>query len=345
MTVPPRASIATTEGQHGGNLSWAMTAFGGSADQWLDLSTGINPHGYPVPEMPATVWQRLPDSAAFTQAEDAARKIFGVPSAKAVVVTAGTQAAINVLPRMRPHSRVAVVGKTYSEHALAWAQAGHEVREAESLTDACSADVVVVVNPNNPDGRVYPRDELCDAARALSARDGTLIVDEAFADCCPDESLAQDGQYANIVILRSVGKFYGLAGIRVGFVICPSALALPLRQLLGPWSVTGPSLAACTVALNDAAWRDDTRRRLLDAGRRLEQTLVAADLTLIGRTDLFALTTTPRAQALWKFLARQHILVRRFEQQPLWLRFGLPGSEAGWQRLHEAFASFAEVTA
>ena len=206
MTVPPRASIATTEGQHGGNLSWAMTAFGGRADQWLDLSTGINPHGYPVPEMPATVWQRLPDSAAFTQAEDAARKTFGVPSAKAVVVAAGTQAAINVLPRMRPHSRVAVVGKTYSEHALAWAQAGHEVREAESLTDACSADVVVVVNPNNPDGRVYPRDELCDAARTLSAHDGTLVVDEAFADSCPEEPRARRSicQHRHIALGRQV---------------------------------------------------------------------------------------------------------------------------------------------
>ncbi len=324
---------------HGGALDEARQRHPFAPEPWIDLSTGINPVAYPLPEIPPEAWMRLPFRREERDLRQAAAVRYGAADAESVIAAPGTQALIQIIPRLLGPSRVAVLGPTYAEHALAWKREGHEVYEVESLDETARADVVVAVNPNNPTGRVIPVGALSRMARALAERRGLLIVDEAFTDVLdPSASMIQALPPATLV-LRSFGKMYGLAGLRLGFAVADAAMAARLRDLLGPWAVSGPAIAIGRAALGDDAWLVQARRRLSHEARRLDTMLAGAGCQVLGGTSLFRLVAHPLAQEIGDTLERHGVLVRRFPHEPAWLRFGIPGGEAAWRRLKEALAS------
>lgn len=329
---------------HGGDLGAARRFFPGAPEPWLDLSTGINPHSYPLPAIPPECWTRLPDEGERRRLEAQAARAYGARPQAHCVAAPGTQALIQLLPRLRPRGRVAVLGPTYGEHVTVWQAAGHDVRVTANVEDLAASDVAVIVNPNNPDGRTLASADILALARRMHHWDGLVIVDEAFADVMPEVScvgLLDSG--TPILVLRSFGKIYGLAGIRLGFALtADETLAGRIRQELGPWAVPGPTLAVGIAALGDRVWIDAMRHRLSSDAARLDVLLAGLELTVVGGTPLFRLVETSRAAALFEHLGARGIYVRRFDDAPRRLRFGLPGSEAAWARLATALAQFPQ---
>ena len=321
--------------EHGGNLTAAAQRYGLPLAHWLDLSTGINPMGYPVPPIPGDAWLHLPQEQ--DGLPDAAASYYGTPH---VLAAAGTQAILQTLPRLRPPCRVAIPAPVYAEHPKAWTGSGHQVaRYAPEDILQAECEVLLLCNPNNPTGHRYSRNALLDCRDRLTAQGGWLIVDEAFLDCRPEESLAALAGEPGLIVLRSLGKFFGLAGARVGFALAWPALLAELGEALGPWPISGPARIAAQAALRDQAWHDNTRRRLASDAQRLSQLLVNCGLTAAGGTELFQYLRTPHAGVLHEHLARQGILTRRFAD-PAALRFGLPATDADWQRLQQALSGY-----
>ncbi|TSA49128.1 MAG: threonine-phosphate decarboxylase [Nitrosomonadales bacterium] len=325
--------------EHGGRLAAAAQAYNIPLADWLDLSTGINPHGWPVPDMPPEVWRRLPeDSDGLTAAASAYYSTDCTP-----LPAAGSQPLIQALPRLRSPCRVAMLTPAYAEHAYAWQRCGHQVisTPADDLAqeklseEARRADVLLLCNPNNPTGHVFPPSLLLEWLDALAARGGWLVVDEAFMDATPGGSLASHAGRSGLVVLCSLGKFFGLAGARVGFALTWDALRADLEEEIGPWPIGGPARWAALHALCDTAWQAGMRKRLSAESQRLAALLSTHHLQPAGGSALFQWCPTTEAEAVAATLARQGILVRLFTQ-PHSLRFGLPGSEAEWQRLETA---------
>jgi L-threonine-O-3-phosphate decarboxylase len=320
---------------HGGRIVEASRRYGVPLPEWLDLSTGVNPNGWPVPEAPPAAWTRLPeDDDGLT---DVARRYYGAGCALPV---AGSQAAIQALPWLRNPCRAAVMRPAYAEHALAWKRAGHEVTAVEDARAARRCDAVIVINPNNPTGQTHSAESLLDLHERLSARGGWLIVDEAFMDAGPSQSLAAHAGREGLIVLRSLGKFFGLAGARVGFALAAPELLSRLQDRLGPWTVAGPSRWIAKQALADAAWRERTRARLAADSQRLAALLARRGLPPDGGCALFQWAKSVRARAVHEALARRGILTRLFADPPS-LRFGLPGREADWSRLDAALKEAA----
>ena len=321
--------------KHGGDLTEAIARYGGAPASWLDLSTGINPRPWPIPQaLSESVWQRLPSRTDAEALLDAARKTYGVPDGADIAAAAGTQALIQWLPYLATPGPVAIVAPTYSEHALAWRNAGHPVIAVDRL-DECPDNAVhaVVVNPNNPDGRVTDRAVLARVATQLKARGGWLVVDEAFADVDPAVSAVALCADWPVLILRSFGKFHGLAGLRLGFAIGAPDMVARIATALGPWPVSGPALSIGAAALGDQPWADRTRHALEQQARALDEVLEKAGFAIAGGTALFRLVRHPRASQLHDELAKQHIWCRCFDWADDLLRFGLPPDAAGLHRL------------
>jgi cobalamin biosynthetic protein CobC len=310
--------------------------FPGAQEPVIDLSTGINPIPYPIPELPTDIWSRLPTRSEEEALLAAAGMRYRVSNSKKIVAASGTQALIQLLPRLVPMSHVEILGPTYEEHEACWSRQGHRVSVVKDLNQSDSADVVIVVNPNNPTGRVIPVSALRAVASALAKKNGLLIVDEAFIDVLPESaSIASDLPPATIV-LRSFGKIYGLAGLRLGFAIAEMSLARRIGAELGPWAVSGPALRIGRAALCDARWLAKTTARLRSDQQRLDAMLEAADFTVLGGTPLFRLARHFEAMKIVERLGRNGIHVRGFPGEPQWLRFGLPGDKQAWDRLSAA---------
>ncbi|HEX6956477.1 MAG TPA: threonine-phosphate decarboxylase CobD [Ferrovibrio sp.] len=320
--------------RHGGDLA-ALRRAGAEdyAGEWIDLSTGINPGPYPMPSVPDGAWTRLPSAIEVEALLAAARGAYGCPPAAGIAAAPGTQAAIQWLPRLFAPARVAVLGPTYAEHAYAWRMAGHAVTEIEGLPGSLNGvDVLIVVNPNNPDGRVIGRDMLLRWQKELAGRGGWLIVDEAFADVAPETSLADAAGSPGLLILRSFGKFFGLAGLRLGFVLGEPGVTRVLAAALGPWAVCGPALSIGTAALSDTAWQTAMRSALRERQVRFDQALRQRGIHVIGGTGLFRLAKIADAAAFAAALRKQGVHVRIFDNRPHWMRFGLPADEAEFLR-------------
>lgn len=302
---------------HGGGLDAARARWGGTAEDWLDLSTGINPVPYPLPELTARDWTALPDTGAQTALIDAARAFWRVPAALDILAAPGASALIARMPLIAPSGPVHIPTPTYNEHAAAFRAAGHRIGQGGATR--------VLVQPNNPDGRLWSQADL----------DATLtIVDESFCDVTPDATLVNAATPGRMILLKSFGKFWGLAGLRLGFAIGPPDLLAPLRDALGPWPVAGPALRIGTAALRDAAWTDDSRRRLLAGAARLD-TLMAAQGACVGGTPLFRLYDVGDAAAFQDRLAGAHIWSRIFPYSDRWVRLGLPHPDR-WAQLEDA---------
>jgi len=318
---------------HGGQIRAAAARYGIAVEGWLDLSTGINPISFVPPEIPLTAWARLPQEQ--DGLEDAATRYYGTPD---LLPVSGSQAAIQQMPRLRDHCRVGVQHPGYAEHAHAWRKAGHEVKELradEIAAQLGDLDVLVLMQPNNPTGELFTHAQLQEWRIKLAARGGWLVVDEAFIEASTQTSFALPQMPQGLIVLRSLGKFFGLAGARVGFVLAHAGLLAHLRAALGPWSVTGPSRYAAQAALLDSDWQAATRERLLQDGARLAQLLSDAGLPPAGGCGLFQWVPTEQAEAIHQQLAQRGIFTRLFSQ-PRSVRFGLPGSAAEWDRLDAA---------
>lgn len=325
--------------KHGGDLSEAMAQFGGAPDAWLDLSTGINPNLYPLPPLVNDAWQRLPSRTDEAALLAAARRAYAVPDDAGIVTAPGTQALIQWLPRVVARGAVAIVSPTYNEHAAAWRLAGHEAVAIGAIEEISEvARHVVIVNPNNPDGRVVDHAALARVAEIIATRGGVMVIDEAFADLYPAISAVALCKDWPVVVLRSFGKFYGLAGLRLGFAIGPQRLLAQIREAMGPWVCSGPALAVGRAALEDDRWANATREQLREQAARLDAVLQAAGFAAAGGTSLFRLVRHPHASAYHKALARRQIWCRRFDWVDDLLRFGLPPDDAALERLARALA-------
>jgi cobalamin biosynthetic protein CobC len=323
--------------EHGGRLQRAIQHYGIAREDWLDLSSGIAPWSYAIPEIPLRAWARLPETD--DGLEQAATAYYGVDP---LLPVAGSQAAIQALPQLRARSRVGVLSPCYAEHAEGWRRAGHELialREEQVGQLLDSLDVLVVVNPNNPTGRLLPAEQLLAWHARLAIRGGWLLVDEAFMDNTPSHSIARYAGRPGLIVLRSFGKFFGLAGVRLGFVLAERALLLQLAELLGPWTVSGPTRILGQACLLDTAAHQQQIIRCAEASQRLASALCEAGFAPTGGCDLFQYVVTEQAVQLHEFMARRGILLRLFTA-PASLRFGLPASERDFQRLAQAFNDY-----
>jgi cobalamin biosynthetic protein CobC len=318
---------------HGGNLDLACKLFGGRLADWIDLSTGINRKAYPVDQLQQRSWTALPSRADIETLHETARSAYGTSAL--VLAVAGAQAAIQSLPRLAPPGRARILAPTYNEYAPILKAAGWQVEEVGNLDALAGADLAVVVNPNNPDGRQYDHAALL----ALASRVSRLVIDESFADAVPAVSLASDAGRTGLLVLRSFGKFYGLAGLRLGFVLGNEADVAALAAMAGPWPISGVAIEIGRRALLDRAWAEATRARLARDAKRLDDLVRGAGWSSVGGTPLFRLYETGDAVAAQERLARAKIWSRIFGNKPGWLRLGLPGDEAEWTRLATALSA------
>ncbi|MBY5715363.1 threonine-phosphate decarboxylase [Rhizobium leguminosarum] len=338
---------------HGGGITAAAATFGGRPDDWLDFSTGINPCPVALPDIPARAWHRLPDRHLVNEARRAARDHYGSGEILPLPVP-GTQSVIQLLPRLIEDDRIAVtdnkvavtdkriavVSPTYGEYARAFVSARFAVDAVDDLAAIGSEHrLTVVVNPNNPDGRVWPTDTLIAAHDRMKAAGGLLVVDEAFGDTDPALSLASCApQLSNLIIFRSFGKFFGLAGLRLGFAIAQDDILERFEDWLGPWAVSGPALSIAGSLLRSDV--SPIRGRIDERNAGLHAVLKGAGLQISGGTALFTLVADARAGDIYTHLCRHHILVRKFDYAPDWLRFGLTPDPAADRRLGEALQRF-----
>ena len=313
---------------HGGGLDAAALRHGGARADWLDLSTGINPVPYPVPPLPSGAWTALPDSGASAELEQAARRFWQVPEEAGIAAAPGASALIAQIPALRPPGAVDIPQPTYNEHAAAFTAHGWNVNvdlSAGAASKAATGAARVLVHPNNPTGHWYTEPDLTAPF---------TVIDESFADTDPARSLiAQAGP--GRIVLKSFGKFWGLAGLRLGFAIGAPQDMAALRARLGPWAVSGPALTIGAAALSDPAWAQTTRTRLTADSARLDSLMAGHGASIEGGTPLFRLYRVDDAAAWQDRLARAHIWTRIFPYSAHFVRLGLP-APGDWARLEAA---------
>jgi cobalamin biosynthetic protein CobC len=300
---------------HGGGIDAAIAQYGGTRNDWIDLSTGINPMPYPLPSFQNYHWSQLPDSTAFDAFEAAAREFWQVPENATIIPASGASAIIAMLPSVLMGGTVVIPEPTYNEHEAAYLANGWAVAD--------NGDVKTIVHPNNPDGYLY-------SAADLTAQ--TCVIDESFCDGCPEHSMMSHAIDNGHLIIKSFGKFWGLAGMRLGTVIVPKSLAPALRDRIGPWAVSGPALYTGTRALHDAQWSIDTRQRLSEDAQKLDDIMWNKGAKSIGGTTLFRLYHVDHAGEWYDRFAQNRILTRVFPYSQHFLRLGIPAHDQ-WQRV------------
>ncbi|NKB26221.1 MAG: aminotransferase class I/II-fold pyridoxal phosphate-dependent enzyme [Rhodobacteraceae bacterium] len=311
--------------EHGGGIDAMIAQYGGTRANWLDLSTGINPVPYPLPDLPADAWTALPDRHAFAGFETAARRFWSVPDHAAVLAAPGASALIARIPALLPKGSVLIRSDTYNEHAAAFAGTGWDVVQSGR------AEARVVVHPNNPTG------ERWDGADEDWGQRPLVVIDESFCDEALGESLIHRAG-PGVIVLKSIGKFWGLAGLRLGAAVGDPALLARLADWLGPWQTSGPALAIGTAALSDRDWAKATRRKLAEEAATLDTAILAKGARSLGGTSLFRLYEVPDAADWQSELAKSKVLIRCFAYAPTWLRIGLPHPNRRDQ-LHRALAT------
>ncbi|MCP5085209.1 MAG: pyridoxal phosphate-dependent class II aminotransferase [Rhodobacteraceae bacterium] len=314
--------MSRAQRDHGGGLDAAVEGFGGARGEWLDLSTGINPVPYPLPDIPGNTWAALPDSAGQQELLIAARKFWQAPDSAGILAASGVSALISQLPRLAGPATVGISNPTYNEHEAAFRSHGWVPESSGSAN--------VYVHPNNPDGRLFDSEDIKKRHRVLT------IIDESFCDVCPENSLIHLTEKKGVIVLKGLGKFWGLAGLRLGFAIARPDTIARLANMLGPWAVSGPAQYVGTSALSDHNWATNTRQRLTQDAAKLDKIVCGSRAQLSGGTSLFRLYEVGEAKRVQDMLAKRHIWSRVFPYSEGLLRLGLPGNEDGWCRLESA---------
>ena len=345
-TLPPFQCFtempASTLPRHGGSIALAEKVFGVPTEGWLDLSTGINPDSFSFSEVPNELWQKLPDTTLADACIDIAAKYFGCNSRDYIVPGPGTQALIQWLPWLRSPSKTGIIGPTYTGHASAWQAAGHEVIEITDLPNWGDFATVIVTNPNNPDGKQFKAEDLASLSERQAYGGGVLVVDESFIDASPTNSVSGITGNKGLIVLRSFGKFFGLAGLRLGFALADIETAEILRNALGPWPVSGPALEIGKQAMADLSWQKNMRKSLKKRSKKMRELLDLHNFEILGGTSLFLLGGLPNAHSLYRHLAKSGVLTRAFEDQPDRLRFGIPRDENDFIRTERALSQFGK---
>lgn len=308
---------------HGGGLDVAVEKYGGEKSDWLDLSTGINPNPYPVYGVDPMAWHRLPDTNAMAILTNAARNYYKIDDNIELCAANGTQAIIDVLPIVFACKRVGIVSPTYNEHAYVWKKSGSKVIEimrGEPLPN--DLDALVVVNPNNPDGSIFEKSELFEFSKNLKKSNGIMIVDEAFCDTMPENSIVHDLP-ENVIVLKSFGKFFGLAGLRLGFAIASPMLLKNVKTHIGIWSVSGPALQIGARAFSDSNWINYAITTLKVLSKKQADLLQGAGLKIEGVNPLFIYVSHEKATHIHDLLAERQILIRPFLYDNAKLRIGI----------------------
>ncbi|MFN3609316.1 MAG: threonine-phosphate decarboxylase CobD [Hyphomonas sp.] len=323
---------------HGGALDCLKTLYPQAPEPWIDLSTGLNPHPYPIAPLPPEIFAHLPSQNRYQACHGSLARYYGAPP-ESLMLVPGTELLIRLLPQLLQIQTVAIADPTYGDHQSCWQRAGAKITlMADPTLLAGKVDAIVLCNPNNPDGRTWSPESLEDCRVQQAASQGWLIVDEAYADLVPSLSLAARGGEAGLIVLRSFGKFFGLAGLRLGALIGPAAVLTAARDLLGVWPVSGPALHVAKLAADDPVWPEMTRKCLELSRSVIDKTLTDAGLTVRGGTSLFCYVEVPDAHTLWHRLAGQGVYTRRFAWSDRHLRIGLPADDAGLSRLAGALA-------
>ncbi len=329
---------------HGGALSEAIAKHGGSASEWLDLSTGISPFTLPLPEFTSDTWRRLPEQGEVQRVCELAKRHYG--GSVMPIAVPGTQSVIQLLPFLTPNaSEVAIVSPTYGEYQRAYQRMDVVIDPVETLDAArgTRAGVAVLANPNNPDGRETPRDDIFGFVRAQRHR--LVVVDEAFADMRQDLSMAgAAGTEPNLVVMRSFGKFFGLAGLRLGFVFAEPGLARILSDRLGPWAVSGPALAVAAHAFSRGNLVSELRDKIEKAHAMTRSALNMARVSIVGESELFFCCEVGDGAAVRELLASHKVLVRAFDHSPSRIRIGLVPDELSAVRLRETMRLAGQPT-
>lgn len=317
--------MSKSKRDHGGGLDAAVARFGGSRADWLDLSTGINPTSYPIPDIPKHAWTDLPDQAAQDALIAAARKFWNVSDDLDIVAASGVSALISTLPTCTDKSSFHISKPTYNEHEASFLSAG--------FAQSPNAETQIYVHPNNPDGKYVSVDDVLANHKSLS------IIDESFCDCEPEKSLIELAGRDGVVVLKGLGKFWGLAGVRLGFAIAKPSLANRIQDRIGPWAISGAAQVIGEAALSDTTWASDMRKALRNDSMRLDKLLTQFGVNCVGGTDLFRLYECENARAFFDRLAEQNILCRYFPYSDRWIRIGLPGCESDWAQLEHALGA------
>ena len=307
--------------KHGGKLDEAVLQFGGRKSEWMDLSTGINPRPYPFKKVGQMLWERLPDDNDFEDIYKAAHNFWNVPKSSVVLGASGVSSLIAIIPFLNPLSTVSIQQPTYSEYKLSFERVGYKVLKT-------GGEINVIVNPNNPDGKIQKVNEILENHKRLT------IIDESFCDLYPENSLINLASQPGFIILKSFGKFWGLAGLRLGFAIGRPETVNPLKYALGPWQISGPALSIGCQALHDIKWAEKTRANLYESAIRLDK--IMKRYKLIGGTNLYRLYFVTDAKELFRKLASNKVLIRNFDYNRNWARIGLPKQEKDWEILEKA---------
>ncbi|NQY97248.1 MAG: threonine-phosphate decarboxylase [Henriciella sp.] len=330
-----------SEGPHGGAIDRMRRLFPAAQTPWIDLSTGINPWPYRVAETDPAMFDQLPTQSEYNACRNAMAKAIGAPR-DSICLAPGSELLIRLLPQFISPKRVVILTPTYGDHLDVWRKAPCRVIETDTpLAQIDQSDAVIVCNPNNPNGQIFQPERLREAHAKLAEKSGWLIIDEAYADLSPDLSLARQGGEDGLIILRSFGKFYGLAGLRLGALVAPPWLLARMTEQLGVWPVSSGALKIGAEAYADRAWQESTRTTLKHMRRLLDEVLSAHKLEIVGGTDLFCLVCVEHAPEIWRGLAEAGIYVRRFDSLPEHLRIGLPKGENQLARLNEALSLLA----
>ena len=333
-----------SEKHHGGDLEWAKNHFSKNHSNWLDLSTGINPTAYPFVLNNYFDYNSLPSNTLLQNCKGACLKFFGCRNHNELLIAPGSQILISQLPHIFQNKKVAIISPTYGEHAPAWKSGGHHVELVQSLSkaEAINPDIILLVNPNNPNGNFFDSDTLHRVAENQKSKGGYLIVDEAFIDIMPEKSCSKFSDMDGLIILRSFGKFFGLGGVRLGAMIAPDEICYAINQRIGPWAVSSSALSIATQAYLDEAWINSQKHELRFCAKKMDQMLISVGCDIIGGTDLFRLVSFNRSKDLFQHLGEEGIYVRHFEYNDQWLRFGLiaKNDNSMWDRLETSLLSF-----
>lgn len=318
---------------HGGRLNRAVKKFNIPIENWIDLSTGINPNHWPIPNIPDKCFTRLPEDD--DGLVEAARKYY---QADNLLPVAGSQSVIQLLPLLREKSKVAVPDIGYAEHAHQWQTAGHEIifYKTSNLDNIVNdVDVLIIINPNNPTGEIVTQKQLLAWHKILQSKQGWLIVDEAFADAEEIPSIVNMSHQSGLIVLRSIGKFFGMAGVRSGFVFAEKNLLKEINEKLGPWVLTGVSRYVTTMALLDNEWILNSKQALNQTSDSMHDLILGCSGVTPSGTKLFKTIVHVQAEEIFELFAMQGVLVRLLDNKK-GIRFGMPG-DGDWEKVQQVF--------